>query len=65
LLASMALGIHPSFEAAVSEMTGEERRIAPEPELVQAYSGQFAHYRQFRSLLMQTNEQTNSPEGEE
>ncbi len=65
LLTSVALGVHPSFEAAVSAMTREELRIDPESELTRVYSQQFSRYRQFRSLLMQTNGDTIPPKGED
>lgn len=64
LLASVALGVHPSVEAAVGAMVHEERCIHPDAELTRTYRAQFSRYRQFRSLLMQSREDTSFPEGE-
>lgn len=64
VLASVAVGVHENLEAAAGAMVHLDRRVAPDPRLIQQYRAQFARYRQFRSLLMQTHGDSSSEGGE-
>jgi xylulokinase len=65
MLASVALGAHADVEAAAKAMVREETRIDPDSDLARQYGARQAGYRRFRSLLVQSNANSFSQQGEQ
>jgi len=57
LLAGVAAGVYPNFEAAVSQTVHFERRIEPQAASVAAYNAQYQLYRQVYPTLIELQRQ--------